>query len=58
MLCIILYRTNGGSLEYVDDGAGGIHEFPHRDDAIAYAMNNPLFDSGQADYQIVELDEV
>lgn len=58
MRCIILFRINGQSLQYVRDVRDGIHEFPHRDDAIAYASSNLLFDSGQADYQIVELDEV
>jgi hypothetical protein len=62
MNCCILYRVNGGKLQFVgqstsEDGEH-IAEFPNIDEAVHYAMCNSLFDSGQAEYQIVELDEL
>jgi hypothetical protein len=60
MECVILYRTKGSLrlVEYVSDPDGIMTVFPHMDAAIVYALNNELFNSGQADYQIVELDEL
>ena len=62
MSCIILYRINGGPVEALcktsADDMGQLFEFPHLDDAVAYAERNALFQSGQADYQIVELNEL
>jgi hypothetical protein len=60
MECVILYRTRGSLrlVEYVSDPDGTMTVFPHFDAAAAYALSNALFDSGQADYQIVELDEL
>lgn len=59
MNCCILYRVNGGKLQFVaTSDAGDICEFPDMDAAISYADQNGLFESGQADYQIVELDEL
>lgn len=62
MNCCILYRVGIGRLQFVYDGTdeSGEHiaEFPHMDAAVAYADANKLFQSGQADYQIVELDEL
>jgi hypothetical protein len=56
---IIAYRVNGGKVAVVMDPAGeDIVVFPHHDAAVAYADANPLFQSGQADYQIVTLDEL
>lgn len=56
--CIIVYRVNGGAATVVLDVAGELATFPHRDDALDYADRNSLFQSGQAEYQIVELDEI
>ena len=58
--CVILYRVNGGRVEFVFDGEqdGEIAVFANPDAAIEYAMKNDLFQSGQADYQIVELSEL
>lgn len=61
MNCCILYRVNGGRLQFVGDlwqDEAVISEFPDMDAAVAYAENNKLFQSGQADYQIVVLDEL
>lgn len=64
MTCVILYRINGGPVEIVwkTSSAGAhedlIYEFGHLDEAVAFAERNRLFQSGQADYQIVELDEL
>jgi hypothetical protein len=60
--CCILYRVNGGKLQFVGESTteDGEHiaEFPSMDAAVSYALSNDLFDSGQADYQIVELNEL
>lgn len=59
--CVILYRVNGGPVQAVgnsDDGEPVIEEFASREEAIDFAEDNGLFQSGQADYQIVELDEL
>jgi hypothetical protein len=56
--CCILYRVGDGKLQFVYDEAGDMKEFSHLDDAVAYADANGLFQSGQASYQIVELDEL
>lgn len=63
MRCIILYRVNGGPAEAVmqwvpDKNDYRIEEYPNFDAAVAFADTNKLFQSGQADYQIVELDEL
>ena len=63
MNCAILYRVGNGRLEYVydddDEGNGeNIAEFPSMDAALAYCDRNKLFQSGQAHYQIVELDDL
>lgn len=61
MDCVILYRVNGGRVEFVSDAktdTENIAVFQHMDDAIAYVDANALFQSGMADYQIVELDEL
>jgi hypothetical protein len=66
MNCVILFRINGGSVQGVTFDDGELHEFPHRDEAIRFAdASGPhpspfakLVESGQADYQIVELDEL
>ncbi len=56
---IIAYRMNGGKVAVVMDPAGeNIAVFPHQDVAIDYADAHPLFASGQADYQIIVLDEL
>lgn len=52
--CVILYRTNGHQVEAVQTEAGEISEFADFD--VAYADGTPIFASGQATYQIVELD--
>jgi hypothetical protein len=56
---IIAYRVNGGKVNLVmtEDGSD-ICVFPHHDDAVAYADEVGLFQSGQADYQIITLDEL
>jgi hypothetical protein len=58
MRCIVLYRINGGVADAVQDESGEITEFADMDAAIAYCRGNPLFASGQAVYQIVELYEL
>lgn len=57
MDCIIAYRVNGGDVEMVLNRTGiGVVVFPNHDAAVTYADANKLFQSGQADYQIVVLD--
>ena len=56
---IIAYRVNGGKLQFVGDEDGEIVTvFPHHDAAVAFADASALFQSGQADYQIITLDEL
>lgn len=55
---IIAYRVNGGKLQVVLSEDGEIEVFSHQDYAVDYALDNALFNSGQADYQIIELDEL
>lgn len=56
---IIAYRVNGGKVQVVyDEDSGDVTVFPHQDDAIAYAEANRLFQSEQADFQILVLDEL
>lgn len=56
---IIAYRVNGGDVEIVlDIDATGPSIFPNHEAAVAYAVANKLFQSGQANYQIIELDEL
>ena len=62
---IILYRINGGPVQAVVNGET-IHEFDNRDDALAIidmdrspeSQLAQLFEAGQLDYQLVELDEL
>jgi hypothetical protein len=54
---IIAYRVDGGVLQFVLQGED-VCIFAHKDEAIGYALDNALFNSGQADYQIIELDEL
>lgn len=59
--CVILYRrTDSGHVEFVANGSfpAMIAVYPHQDAAVDYCLSNRLFTSGQADYQIVELDEL
>ncbi len=69
MNCVILFRVNGGPAQAIrhcdETGAetGELHEFDHIDDAVSFvhAADNPFarqIESGQIDYQIVELDEL
>ena len=58
MECIIAYRVNGGRVRMVMDEEDEIAIFPHEGKAIAYAYANALFRSGQADHQIIELDDL
>lgn len=58
MPCVVLYRINGGPVHFVCDDDGDLSEFDDRDEAVAYVMGNALLTSGQADFQIVELDEL
>lgn len=56
---IIAYRINGGKVHVVmDEDTGDVAVFPHFDEAIDYADTNNLFQSGQADYQLIELTEL
>ena len=56
--CVILYRIGAGPVLFVADATDEVSVFPDRDAAVAYALNNRLFESGQATFQIVELDEL
>jgi hypothetical protein len=59
--CVILYRVNGGPVEFVynpENENEPIAVFGSLDDAISYTEANALFLSGQADFQIVELNEL
>lgn len=59
MGCVILYRVNGHEpVEYIMNGRDEMAIYPNVAAAIAYAESNKLFQSGQADYQIVELTEL
>ena len=54
--CIILYRINNGTLEYVtNEFDSDIAVYPTELDAMKYCDLNGLFQSEQAEYQIVEL---
>lgn len=55
---IIAYRVNGGKVQMITEEDGDIAIFSNRDRAILYANANPLFPSGQADYQVIVLDEL
>jgi hypothetical protein len=55
---VIAYRVNGGEVEFVAAADGNVAMFTNRDAAVAYAATNRLFQSGQAKYQIVVLDEL
>lgn len=55
---IIAYRLNGrGPVRMVMD-LDDVAVFSDHDVAVDYADANPLFASGQADYQIIVLDEL
>jgi hypothetical protein len=54
---IIAYRINDGRVEFVME-RGMVAVFSTRENAAVYAFNNRLFASGQAEYQIIELDEI
>jgi hypothetical protein len=57
--CVILYRIGrSGKVQYVMTEDGELSEFDNMNRAVEYADNNRLFQSGQANYQIVELDEL
>ncbi|MDE2107024.1 MAG: hypothetical protein KGL39_57990 [Patescibacteria group bacterium] len=57
--CIIAYRVNGGKVSTVLDKRGEETEtFQDLDAAVKFALNCRLFQSGQAIYQIIELDEL
>jgi hypothetical protein len=60
MECVILYRINGGKIEFVRDAPISISPevFPDRDAAVDFAENHQPFRNVQVDYQIVELDEL
>lgn len=61
MNCVILYRINGGSVQGVTFDDGELREFPNQDAAIGWLDDAPLgrlVESGQADCQIVALDEL
>ncbi len=58
MDCMIAYRVNGKVHTVMDEDTGDVTVFPHHDAAVTYADANNLFQSGQADYQIVVLDEL
>ncbi len=55
---IIAYRTNGGRAQLVIDEDGEVMVFPFKDEAVIFADQSDLFQSGQADYQIIVLDEL
>ena len=62
MSCVILYKVIKGysgeqksKLRFVSDDDGDIYDFPARLDAIKYCEHNELFQSGQAEFRIVEL---
>jgi hypothetical protein len=58
MECVILYRLKDCKIEFVRDAPMSISPavFPDHDAAVAYAVDH--FAPSQADYQIVELDEL
>lgn len=56
---VILYRVNEGKVEAVlIEDSNDVAEFSSIDRACSYVDRNVLFTSGQASYQIVELDEL
>ncbi len=55
---VILYRTNDGPVQIVTDEEGEPAMFTNTRHAQRYADDNALFQSGQARYQIVELDDL
>lgn len=61
MNCVILYRINGGSVQGVTFDDGELHVFPNLDAAVGWLDGAPLgrlVESGQADCQVVALDEL
>lgn len=66
MNCVILFRINGGEVQAIASDNGKIHEFRNFDEAVSFASGDDprpatfakLVASGQADYQIVSLDEL
>lgn len=61
MDCVILFRVNGGHVQAVMDNTE-IREFPNLDAAVSHTQGGTMFakliESGQADFQIVELNEL
>jgi hypothetical protein len=57
-LCVILFRVNGGPVQAVCDDHGAICEFADGEDAISFLEDWPPWKSGEADTQIVQLDEL
>jgi hypothetical protein len=54
--CVILYRVNDGPVQYVaNEFDSDIAVYPTELDAMKYCDLNGLFQSEQAEYQIVEL---
>jgi hypothetical protein len=58
MESIVVYRVNHGPAKVVVDADGELATWSHPDDALTYCAKNALFLSGQADWQVVELDEL
>lgn len=52
---IIAYRINGGPVQVIMDEEEKVGVFQDYDSALKFASESKLFQSGQADYQIVEL---
>lgn len=55
---VILYRINDGKVQAISNADDTIATFPDCDAAERYCAKNPLFQSGQAAWQIVELDDL
>ena len=55
---IIAYRVADGLLQFIRDEDEEVRIFTDKAVALLYAMDNRLFDSGQARYQIIKLDEL
>ena len=58
MECVILYRNKGGGVEFVAAEHGSMFVFSNDEEADEYIQKNALFQSGQVDFQIVELNEL
>lgn len=53
---IIAYRVNDGQVTFVIDEDGDVAIFTSQKAADHYVEHNALFQSGQATYQVVELE--